>query len=191
MNGVRSQLDPVRFGLVLGLLAILYGWGLGVVFGVGEDWIREGFLADAEANRSLYVQKAGSEEGATAAINRIDESSWRYLLRAHLHAGGIGGVAIGGSLVLSLLFVRDGFKTAASLLLGIGAIGYPPFWMLAALRAPGLGSTGAAKESLGWLAIPSAAALVAGGVLTLVLVVGDLFGGRGRRPSPETPRLAA
>jgi hypothetical protein len=71
------------------------------------------------------------------------------------------------------------FGGLASTLLGIGAIGYPLFWMLAGLKAPALGSTGAAKESLSWLAIPSAACLVTGGLITLALTVSQTFG-RGR-----------
>jgi len=179
-DGFKATLGPVRFGLLLGLVAVLYGWGLGIVFGVGEDWIREGFVADAEARRSVYLQRAGSEEAATAAIQRMDETAWRYFLRAHLHAGGIGSITIGASLVLALLSSRPGLKTAASVLLGMGAVGYPLFWMLAGLRAPGLGTTAAAKESLRWLAIPSSGALAIGGVLTLALVIADLFIARRR-----------
>lgn len=175
MNSVRSQLDPVRYGLLLGLVAVLYGWGLGILFGAGEDWLRAGFIADAEANRAFYVQKAGSEEGATALIKRIDASAFTYFIRAHLHAGAIGSIAIGASLLLAFLSVRPGLKTAASSLLGFGAVGYSVFWMWAGLRAPSLGSTGAAKETLRWLAWPSSGALIVGVVLTLALVVGDLF----------------
>jgi hypothetical protein len=175
MNNVRSQLDPVRFGLALGLVAILYGWGLGILFGAGEDWLRGGFIADAEKNRAFYVQKAGDEEGATALIKRIDAAAFTYFIRAHLHAGAIGSIAIGASLLLAFLSVRSDLKTVASSLLGFGAVAYPLFWMWAGLRAPSAGSTGAAKETLRWLAWPSSAALIVGGVLTLVLVVGDLF----------------
>jgi hypothetical protein len=175
MNGSKSQLDPVRLGLVFGLLAVLYGWGLGILFGAGEDWLRARFIADAEKNRAFYVQKAGNEEGATALIKRIDASAFTYFIRAHLHAGAIGSIAIGASLVLAFLSVRPALKTAASSLLGFGAIGYPLFWMWAGLRAPSLGSTGAAKETLRWLAWPSSGALIVGAILTLVLVVGDLF----------------
>lgn len=181
MNGVRSQLDPVRFGLVLGLVAVLHGWGLGILFGAGEDWLRAGFIADAEANRAFYVQKAGSEEGATALIKRIDASAFTYFIRAHLHAGAIGSIAIGASLVLAFLSVGTRLKTAASSLLGFGAVGYPLFWMWAGLRAPALGSTGAAKETLRWLAWPSSGALIVGGLLTLALVVTDLVVRRTRR----------
>jgi hypothetical protein len=172
---VAIDLGPVRFGLLFGLLAILYGWSLGLVFGFGEDAIRERFIADAEASRAIYLQKAGSEEGATAAIKRMDETAWRYFLRAHLHAGGIGAIAIGGSLLLALLSVGRGPKLVASLLLGIGAVGYPLSWMWAGMRAPGMGSTAAAKESLLWLAGPSAVGLFIGGLITFGLVAANLF----------------
>jgi hypothetical protein len=170
-----ADLAPVRFGLLLGLLAVLYGWSLGLVFGVGEDAIRERFVADAEASRAKYLQKAGSEEGATAAIKRMDETAWRYFLRAHLHAGAIGSIAIGGSVLLALLSVGRAPKLVASLLLGIGAVGYPLSWMLAGMRAPGLGTTAAAKESLLWLAVPSSVGLFIGGLMTFGLVAFDLF----------------
>jgi len=176
---VTIDLGPVRFGLLFGLLAVLYGWSLGLVFGVGEDAIRERFIADAEASRSTYVQKAGSEEAATAAIKKMDETAWRYFLRAHLHAGAIGSIAIGGSLVLALLSVGRGIKLVASLLFGIGAVGYPLSWMLAGMRAPGMGTTAAAKESLLWLAGPSSVGLFVGGLITFGLVAADLFFRRG------------
>jgi hypothetical protein len=186
-DGVATiELRPVRFGLLFGLLAVLYGWSLGLAFGVNEDRIRETFLADAEASRAIYLQKAGSEEGATAAIKKIDESAWTYFLRAHLHAGAIGSIAIGGSLVLSLLSVGRVPKLVASLLLGVGAVAYPLFWMLAGMRAPGLGSTAAAKESLTWLALPSVGGLYIGGILTLGLVAGDLFFRRRSAPEPRS-----
>ena len=179
------DLSPVRFGLLFGLLAILYGWGLGLVFGAYEHEWRQRFIDDAERNRALYVAKTGSEEAATAAIKKIDESAWTYSLRAHMHAGGIGSIAIGGSVLLSLLSVGRTWKLLASTLLGVGAIGYPLFWMLAGMRTPGLGSTGAAKESLQWLAIPSAGGLFVGGLITFGLVIADLFV---RRRSAREPR---
>jgi hypothetical protein len=180
-NDWRGPLDPVRPGLVLGLVAVLYGWGLGILFGAGEDWVRKGFVADAEASRALYVAKAGSEAGATAAMEKMDETAWRYFLRAHLHAGSIGGIALVSSLLLSALNIPTRLKLTTSTLLGLGAVGYPLFWMLAGLKAPGLGSTAAAKDSLRWLAIPASGALVAGALITLAALVFELFLSRGRR----------
>ena len=59
--------------------------------------------------------------------------------------------------------------------IGVGALGYSSFWMFAALRAPALGSTHDAKESLGWLASPSAGLCILGLVAVLVLFVGQYF----------------
>ncbi len=169
-----ERLVPVRVGLVLGLLAVLYGWILGASFGAAEHQIREVFVADAEASRAIYLEKAkGDAEVAAAAMKKMDETAWRYFLRAHLHAGGIGSIAIGASLLLSML--SRGPRGLASTLLGVGAIGYPLFWMWAGLKAPGIGSTAVAKESLGWLAIPSAGCLIVGALITLYLVVSQLF----------------
>jgi hypothetical protein len=57
-------------------------------------------------------------------------------------------------------------------------------WMLAALRAPSLGATGLAKESLRWLAIPAAGALVVGGCLA---VISELLLGRAGSSKGATP----
>ena len=64
-------------------------------------------------------------------------------------------------------------------LLGLGALGYSAFWLWAGFRAPGLGSTGAAKESLRWLAMPSAGAMLLGTLCALVLVARRGKGVRG------------
>jgi hypothetical protein len=68
-----------------------------------------------------------------------------------------------------------GLKRLTAYLLGIGALGYSTFWMLAAFRAPALGSTDLAKESLTWLAMPAAACCLVGLALVLVMVVRTLF----------------
>ena len=115
----------------------------------------------------------GSPGVAASAI--AEQNTWRYWLRAHFHAGGIGGVAIGLSLVLSLLSVKPGLKTLGSSLLGIGAVGYPIFWMWAGMRAPAMGETAIAKESLSWFAIPTAGAAFAGVALTLALAIRELL----------------
>ena len=49
------------------------------------------------------------------------------------------------------------------------------FWLLAARAAPGLGGTDAAKESLAWLAVPSAGLLLLGVLAVIGLTARDLF----------------
>ena len=177
----REALRLVRPGLLMGTLAILYGFALGAFFGVGEHWLRDGQKEAAEAHISVYrsraVEAADPEAAAREAMAKTLDSSWRYWLRAHFHAGGIGAVAVVLSLLLAALPGPRWLRWLGSLLLGVGAAFYPLFWMLAGMRAPALGSTGAAMESLAWLAVPSAGAAVAGVVVTLYLVVARLFVG--------------
>jgi hypothetical protein len=175
---MSERLAPVREGLFLGILAVAGGWGLGVAFGLVEDAMKEGLRRSAEASRPAYLAAAAGEEGAAAAaMAATRDKAWSYYQRAHLHAGGIGAVVIGLCLALAQLEGRRGLRKVASALLGIGAVGYPLFWMLAARRAPGLGSTRAAKESLAWLATPSVGALVVGLAIALGLLVESLYGG--------------
>jgi len=174
-----ERLMSVREGLLLGILAVAYGWGLGVAFGAAEDALKGGLEASAEASRAVYLEKAnGDAEAAAASMKATVDKAWNYYQRAHLHAGAIGAIAIGLSLVLGFLDGASKLRRIASGLLGFGAIGYPLFWMLAAQRAPGLGSTGAAKESLAWLAVPSTGALVVGLVLSFGLLAARLYASR-------------
>ncbi len=67
-----------------------------------------------------------------------------------------------------------------ALSLGLGALGFPLYWMLAALRAPGMGGTGADKESLQWLAVPSS------GLCCFVLPAVAVLAGRALFSKPNT-----
>ena len=69
--------------------------------------------------------------------------------------------------------------------LGGGALGYSVFWMWAGFIAPGLGSTGAAKESLRWLAMPSAGALMLATAGVAFLCIRAMTGERNRRTRPK------
>jgi hypothetical protein len=103
--------------------------------------------------------------------------------RAHLHAGSLGTAAIALTGVTLLLGVRPLILRVISLGLGAGALGYSVFWVWAGARAPGLGSTGAAKESLSWLAIPSSGLIVASTVAVAVLLISAFL--RKRPDEPE------
>lgn len=62
--------------------------------------------------------------------------------------------------------------------LGAGGFGYSVFWMWAGFRAPSLGSTGAAKESLNWLAMPSSGAFVLATLTVLVVLIAAIMSQR-------------
>ena len=160
-----TNLRPALPGLLLAVFTLLFGFGLGVVFGLNEDAIKSRLTASAESARVPVYQ------GDEAKIKAVLDKSWVYMQRAHLHAGSLGATAVALIVVVVLLGTGPGASTAISLALGAGGLGYSVFWLWAGFRAPALGSTGAAKETLSWLAIPSSGLFVAATFAVAVLLV--------------------
>lgn len=168
-----TDLKPVRIGLTLALLAILYGYLFGIAFGAWEDGMKDDLKTSGQA--VLETVYGGDE----AAMLKVYDKAWNYYKRSHLHAGALGAAAVAQILLLSLLAVGPRVKAVTSFLLGAGALGYGVFWLMAGNRAPGMGSTDLAKESLAWLAMPSSGACVVGTVLVLLFAVRTLYFKRG------------
>ena len=171
---MHEKLAPVKFGLLLGLLTLVYGFGLGATFGAKEDAIK-GHLKE-EALAVLDDKYDGDE----AKAKKVYDKAWVYFKRAHLHANGLGTATLAVALLLAHLAGAERRRMIGALLMGLGALGYSSYWMFAGLRAPGMGSTGAAKESLAWLAIPTSAACIVGLLIALVLFARAAFLGRDR-----------
>lgn len=151
-------------GLILAVFTLLFGQGLGIVFGLNEDSIKSRLKADAaEVLATIY-------KGDKVASKAVVDKSWTYMKRAHLHAGGLGTTGVALITVLCLVGASRRVTTFVSLALGAGGLGYSIFWMWAGFRAPALGSTGAAKESLKWLAMPSSGGFVLATIAVLVVV---------------------
>ena len=168
-----ERLRPLAPGIVLALLTLCFGFGLGGAFGAAEDGMKAGLAARAEAvSESVY---AGSE----AEMKAVLAKSWVYYKRAHLHANGLGITALACGLLLALLGRPRPVERAAAVALGAGALLYSLFWLLAGNAAPGLGSTSAAKESLGLVAIPGSGLCILGLVGTLYSTLDRLVLRRG------------
>lgn len=164
-TSLTSNLRAASAGLVLAILTIIYGQGMGIVFGLNEDIIKNRLKASAaEVRDSAY-------KGNDAAIKAVLDKSWNYMQRAHLHAGGMGTTALSLIVLLCLLGTSRRTTAAVGVALGAGGFGYSVFWMWAGFRAPALGSTSAAKESLKWLAMPSSGAFVLATVAVLILLI--------------------
>jgi hypothetical protein len=154
----------VRTGILLSLAAILFGFVLGGAFGAFEDVVK-GRL-EASGNAALATAYAGD----VAAKDAVVSKSWEYLKRAHLHGGAIGAAAL-SSIAILLVATRVGpIARASAPAFGAGALIYAIFWLVAGFTAPGMGSTGAAKEAFNWLAIPGAGLAIIGVVGTMVAV---------------------
>ena len=172
-------------GLCLAVLTLLFGFGLGIVFGLNEDLIRDRQRAAATAVLATAYQ------GDAAKAQPVLDKSWAYMQRAHLHAGGLGTSALALSGLVLLLGVSVGLTRAITLALGLGGLGYSLFWLLAGFRAPGMGGTGAAKESLKWLAMPSSGMFVVATALVAVLCLTVLLRPRARATAAAAAAAAA
>ncbi|OQY65747.1 MAG: hypothetical protein B6D46_13665 [Polyangiaceae bacterium UTPRO1] len=170
LSDLTGRLRASRIGVVLALLTIFSGFAMGGVMGAFEEELKSGLAARANA-------AASSVYGGDAAKSKsVLDKSWAYYKRAHLHGGGIGAAALGLILLLALLERPSASaRRSIALALGLGGLGYSSFWVLAARAAPSLGSMDAAKESLRWLAVPSAGLLLTGLVVVAALALRELF----------------
>ncbi len=163
-HSLHSNLRSASVGLMLSILTVLFGQGMGIVFGLNEDLIKSRLKADAaEVQGTIYKDDK-------VAAKAVVDKSWNYMQRAHLHAGGMGTTAVALITVLCLVGASRVVTALISLALGAGGLGYSVFWMWAGFRAPALGSTGTAKESLKWLAMPSSGGFVLATVAVLTVV---------------------
>jgi len=174
-NYFSKNFPSVRLGAILSLLTILFGFGVGVAFGLYEDDMKKNLkdkaLMTVEADKSKPLEKQ-IYKGDMAKVDKISNKSFKYLIRAHLHSSGLGAIAMSLIILLSFMTgVPSVVRWIVSFMLGLGSLMYSMAWMYAGLKAPLLGSTGAAKQSLYFMAGPSIVMCVVGVFAVLVLVV--------------------
>ena len=129
-ESLTASLRTAPFGLMLAVFTILFGQGLGIVFGLNEDALKSRLKASAaEVRDTVY-------KGDEAAIKAVLDKSWVYMQRAHLHAGGMGTTALALIVLVGLLGASRRWMMAVGLGLGAGGFGYSVFWMWAGFRAP-------------------------------------------------------
>lgn len=173
-TSATERLRPYWPALLIGMLTLLYGFGMGIVFGAGEDELK-GIMKESADAVMVDVYKGDAEKAKTVLAK-----AWTYQKRSHIHAGGLGAASL-VLIILLALATRPSIATrTTSLMLSIGGFGYAIFWMIAGFAAPGLGGTGAAKDAFEWLAMPSAGAVVLGTLATTILVTLALA----RKPQP-------
>ncbi len=178
------HLRPFAAGLVLALLAALFSVGVGLAFGAAEDSLKQGLEASGQA---ALADVYGGDE---AKMKAVTAKSWSYYKRAHLHAGAMSTAALASIFLLAFVGGPRRLAQLAAIGLGFGALGYGVFWLLAGQMAPGLGGTGAAKEALEWLALPSTGGYALGMLVTLALLVRRIAGGKAQADATPERRAA-
>lgn len=159
----------MKIGVIFVLLTLLFGYGLGVFFGAKEDNIKAYLKAEAQPHFATHYQ---SDQ---AKMDKVTTKSWSYIKRAHFHANGIATTALALIVAMALLPGSALLRKISAFALGFGGLAYSFFWLIAGCRSPGLGSNGAAKATLTWLAAPSAGLILAGVLLSSYVIVKGLL----------------
>ena len=154
-------------GLFLSMAAILYGFAIGGAFGLAEAAMKDNL------NQSGTAVLDAVYKGDVAAKDAVVAKSWEYMKRSHLHGGAIGAAGVGFILAMIVLCRPGRMAGWCAVAFGSGAIIYSVYWLFAGLIAPGMGSTGEAKEALNFIAIPGAGLTLLGMTGSMILIMKD------------------
>ncbi len=127
MNNI--DLSPVKIGLFLALLLLIFGLSMGIGFGIAEDSFKDFIAQGVAAYPDVHDEKSTSK-------------IWRYAQRAHFHATGISAFSL--VLILLVLFssLKDKMKTVASTAIGLVGL-YPLAWFTMFILSPTIGRSAA------------------------------------------------
>jgi len=211
-----NMINPVRHGLILGLITLIFGALWAAYLATHHEQIHGGFEAQVQAQQAekqeAYLQamteelnmddmnamdaedrqegpipsehehQAGHAYGAQghgAAGHGAGEQhshsgslatdAMQRLLRGHIHAMGLGVLVCVLLLVVALTKLKDTWKKLFGVTLGLGAVLYPPAWIVMGFRTVELGPE-AAEASIMWLFGP-AVGLLLGSMIALLLVL--------------------
>lgn len=157
------QLKDIKLGLALVMLGLLFGIGLGVAFGINEDYFQNYAAQGIAAHPQLHDAQS-------------QEKIWRYVQRAHFHATGIAAFSLGLLILVAASSLSETLKKSTAFLISLGGL-YPLSWLSMFLVAPSMG-TGAAHSYLPTELLTYIG--VGGLLLGLALLLANLFLGVGR-----------
>jgi hypothetical protein len=155
---MKEELRKVRAGLGMVLIALVFGVGMGISFGVNEDAYKDHISSEIQAHPEVHDEKSAGK-------------IWRYAQRAHFHATGIAAFSLGLIILLVLGDMKSQLKTATSFFIGLSGF-YPLSWFTMFWLAPSIGRDPAHHHTLTELFTYIG---VGGLLLGLLLLAGNLF----------------
>lgn len=195
----HEPLANIRHGLILAVLALILGALWAAFLATQHERLHGDFETQQEQLQSAQMQhlfediskdttgpdlsqhSAPAHGTAASADNQHShsgnpvEDAMRRLLRGHVHFMGLGVLAAVLLLVTAATSLKPCWQKLLGWSLGIGALAYPPAWILMGFRTVKLGPE-AAEASVMWLFGPSVALLLASMVAVLVTLLLELSG---------------
>ncbi len=199
MSHVQELVGVVRHGLLMAVLALICGALWAAYLATHHEQFHSAFeMQEAEIqlakmdhlmeDMNMDAMQMGHvhEEGATADHQNHDagahatgeqhshsgslsKDAMQRLLRGHIHFMGIGVLAAVLLLVTAFTSLKTCWKKVLGWTLGLGALAYPPAWILMGFRTVELGPE-AAEASVIWLFGPAVGLLLAS-MLALFVVL--------------------
>ena len=188
-ESILDSIQPVRHGLFLAVLALLFGalWAaymathheqLHGVFEAEQAQLQRQGMQHMMDDMSMdgidinHPHDSGAsddhfKDGDAHAANdqhshsgNLAKDAMQRLLRGHIHFMGIGVLAAVLLLVTTFTTLKSCWKQVLGWTFGLGALAYPPAWILMGFRTVELGPE-AAEASVMWLFGPAVALLLA------------------------------
>ena len=197
---VIEFIKPVRYGILLGLLGIIFGilWSFWLV--LGHEKIHEDLEKRAVKKQSSFIQlfapqeayahskketpvvmehKQGMEEEPKPHVmgghdDPVIDLAHRILARGHIHSIGLGFLTIVISMVLAFTSAGDTTKSVASIITGLGGILNPIAWIIMGYRIPAMGLE-EADASVRVIAGPAAVLVLSGISVAAFFIVKDII----------------
>ena len=122
---MEKELRVVKVGLALVMVGLLFGVGMGIVFGINEETFKDFIAQGISANPDVHDAKSS-------------DKIWRYAQRAHFHATGIAAFSLGLIFLAIVSTLKHTYKKISAIFLGLGSL-YPLSWFSMFFLAPSMG----------------------------------------------------
>lgn len=156
--GLNIDLKVIRVGLLITLFTLIFGTGLGIVFGAKEEVFKNYISENIQLNPTVHDEKS-------------KDKIWRYVQRAHFHSSGIAAYSLALLLIILVSKMKDSMKSFSATMIGVGTL-YSFAWYLMFYLAPLIGRDAAKNhfltESIVYI---STAAFVIG----LFMIIANVF----------------
>jgi len=191
---MNSIINPVRHGLIMAVMALLSGALWAGYMATQHEALHSTFEAQearTQAHSQLQMDQHAHSAGTSAGHHdapvqthnagthtaggqhshsgSLAKDSMQRLLRGHIHFMGLGVLTAALLLITAFTSLKNCWKRVLGWTFGIGALAYPPAWILMGFRTAEMGPAGA-EASVLWLFGPAVGLLLAS-MITLLFVM--------------------
>lgn len=190
----------VRHGLIMAVASLLLGAVWAAYLATHHEALHAGFglqetgqkAAMRDMDMGAMRLEMGLSEHHSHEIDMVSQrehvhggslatDAMQRLLRGHIHFMGLGVLAAVLLLITAFTQLKPVWKKVLGWSFGLGALAYPPAWILMGFRTVELGPK-AAEASVMWLFGPAVALLLASLLAVLAVLVAEASGLQHRLP---------